>query len=94
MIDVTADLPFARRESAFVSLLKIFLLITLFVNAFFKFTWSIRQYQFCVVLIGAAPRSKAAQQDEEFVDALTALATLAAENSNHGLRAFILPSRR
>ena len=38
VIDVAADLPFARRESAVVWMLKIILLIVVFVNAFFKFT--------------------------------------------------------
>jgi uncharacterized membrane protein len=88
VIDVAADLPFARRESAFVWLLKIILLIAVFVNAFFKFTWSIRQYNFCLVLIGAAPRTEQTDEHEDFVDALTALASFAAENFNHGLRAF------
>jgi len=88
VIDVAADLPFARRESAVVWMLKIILLIVVFVNAFFKFTWSIRQYQFCIVMMGSAPQTKQPEEHEDFVDALTSLASLAAENSNHGLRAF------
>ena len=88
VIDVAADLPFARQESGLVWLVKIILLIAVFVNAFFKFTWSIRQYNFCVVLIGAAPQAEQAVEHEDFVGAITSVASFAAENFNHGLRAF------
>jgi uncharacterized membrane protein len=88
VIDVAADLPFSRKESGLVWLVKIILLITVFVNAFFKFTWSIRQYNFCVVLIGAAPITEKPDEHDDFVSAITSLASLAAENFNHGLRAF------
>jgi uncharacterized membrane protein len=88
VIDVAADIPFARRESALVWLVKIILLIAVFVNAFFKFTWSIRQYNFCAVLIGAAPQTDRPDEHEDFVGAITSVASLAAENFNHGLRAF------
>jgi uncharacterized membrane protein len=36
VIDVAADIPFARRESALVWLVKIILLIAVFVNALFQ----------------------------------------------------------
>jgi uncharacterized membrane protein len=88
VIDVVADLPFARHDSELVWLLKIFLLISVFVYAFFKFTWSIRQYNFCAILIGAAPRTDRPDEHEDFITALTSLASFAAENSNQGLRAF------
>src|SRR5512134_2803896 len=65
VIDVVADLPFARHDSELVWLVKIFLLIAVFVYAFFKFTWSIRQYNFCAVLIGAAPRTDRPDEHED-----------------------------
>ena len=71
VIDLAADLPFARHESGLVWLGKIILLIVVFVNAFFKFTWSIRQYNFCVVLIGAAPQTDRPDEHEDFVEAIT-----------------------
>ncbi|HEX6828017.1 MAG TPA: DUF599 domain-containing protein [Burkholderiales bacterium] len=88
VIDVVADLPFARHDSELVWLVKIFLLIAVFVYAFFKFTWAIRQYSFCAILIGAAPLTDRPDEHEDFVGALTSLASLAAENNNQGLRAF------
>lgn len=88
VIDVAADIPFARQDSGMIWLVKIILLIAVFVNAFFKFTWSIRQYNFCAVLIGAAPRTDRPEEHEDFIGAITSVASLAAENFNHGLRAF------
>ena len=88
VIDIADDLPFALHESGLVWLIKIVLLIAVFVNAFFKFTWSIRQYNFCAVLVGAAPHTDRPDEHEDFVDAITSVASFAAENFNHGLRAF------
>jgi hypothetical protein len=39
--------------------LKILLLVAIFVYAFFKFTWSMRQFNMASVLVGAAPGSRA-----------------------------------
>jgi uncharacterized membrane protein len=88
VIGVIADLPFVRRDSELVWLIKIILLIAIFVYAFFKFTWSIRQYNFCAVLIGAAPRTDRPEEHEDFVGTITSIASFAAENFNLGLRAF------
>jgi uncharacterized membrane protein len=40
------------------------------------------------VLIGAAPQTDRPDEHEDFVGAITSVASLAAENFNHGLRAF------
>lgn len=88
VMDVVADMPFVRRESEIVSQLKIMLLIAVFVYAFFKFTWSIRQYNFCSVLVGAAPFAKESEKHEDFVGMMTRVASYAAGNFNQGLRAY------
>lgn len=88
VVNLAADLPFARHDSEFVWLLRIVLLIAIFVYAFFKFTWSIRQYNFCAVLVGAAPHTERPEDHEEFLDTITELASYAAENFNLGLRAY------
>ena len=53
--EVIADVPFVTASSALLWEAKIALLIVIFVFAFFKFTWSLRQFNYLVVLIGAAP---------------------------------------
>jgi uncharacterized membrane protein len=88
VMDVVAELPFARPESELFSRIKILLMIGVFVYTFFKFTWSIRQYHFCTVLVGAAPLTKEPQEHDEYVDTMTKVASHAAEDFNQGLRAF------
>jgi uncharacterized membrane protein len=87
-VDVVAELPFARPESEWFSRIKIIVLIGVFVYTFFKFTWSIRQYHFCTVLVGAAPFTKEPQEHDDYVDTMTKVASHAAEDFNQGLRAF------
>lgn len=44
---VLAELPFAQQVSERVWELKILLLVLIFIYAFFKFSWSIRQFGLC-----------------------------------------------
>ena len=84
VINLAADLPFARHDSEFVWLVKIILLIFIFVYAFFVFTWSIRQYNFCAILVGAAPHTERPEEHAEFLDMITDVASYAPENFNLG----------
>ena len=89
VMNVVSDLPFARLESEFVWRIKIILLILVFVYAFFKFTWSQRQFNFCTILVGAAPPpTDQPEQHAEYIDMITSVASLSAENLNQGLRAY------
>ena len=90
------ELPFAARTSALVFDLKLSLLLAVFVYAFFRFTWSMRQYTFGALLVAAAP--EAAQLDalpdrghaerEAFADRAGLVVSLAAETFNDGIRAY------
>ena len=89
VMDVISDLPFARKESELVWRIKIILLILVFVYAFFKFTWCQRQFNFCTILVGAAPPpTNEPEQHAAFIDMITNVASFSAENLNDGLRAF------
>jgi len=87
------EIPFAARTSALVFDLKVVVLAAIFVYAFFRFTWSMRQYSFGALLVGSAP-----QHDEPWTDAdRNAFALragrvmgLAAETFNDGLRAYYM----
>ena len=48
-------LPFAATGTLVQWELKVLVLVVIFVQAFFKFTWVLRQFNYCSVLIGAAP---------------------------------------
>lgn len=52
---VVDDLPFAMHVSAPFWKLKLLLIILIFIFVFFKLVWSIRQYNYTVIMIGAAP---------------------------------------
>ncbi|MEY4413895.1 MAG: hypothetical protein RIQ53_1188, partial [Pseudomonadota bacterium] len=83
-------LPFAARTSVLVFDLKLVLLLAIFIFAFFRFTWSLRQYSFGVVMVGAAPDSKRYVDEAQraaFADRAGRVMGLAAESFNDGLRA-------
>jgi uncharacterized membrane protein len=88
------EIPFAARTSPFVFDMKLFTLTAVFVYAFFRFTWSMRQYTFGALLIASAPDSQefesGAASREEFADRAGRVVGLAAETFNDGLRAYYL----
>ncbi len=85
------EFPFAAATSAFVFDLKLLLLIGIFVYAFFRFTWSMRQYTFGALLIASMPDAKAFERGEarraEYADRAGRVVGMAAETFNDGLRA-------
>ena len=56
-IEIVRALPFAEKTTLVQWELKLLVLGVIFVHAFFKFTWALRQFNYCSVLIGAAPKS-------------------------------------
>ena len=91
-ISVLSSLPWSRPASPAEVQIKILVLALVFIYAFFKFTWSIRQYNFCSVLVGSAP---AEMQDDLNDSALqlfskraAKLIDLAGHDFNSGLRAY------
>lgn len=91
IISLVADVPFASTATRAEWEIKLLLLVALFMYAFFKFTWSLRQYGFCAVMLGGAPNPD--DQVSERERKATALrmarvASLAANNFNQGLRTY------
>ena len=83
------DLPFAAPGGRGVWELKVLLLILVFVYAFFKFMWAMRQYTYCSVMVGAAPSPNTPlEEPEKVAHSIARVATLAARHSNHGTRAY------
>lgn len=52
---VVSGWVFVVHSSATLFQLKIIGLVVIFVYGFFRFTWALRQYNYCCTLIGAAP---------------------------------------
>ncbi len=70
---------------------KITLLICIFVYCFFSFTWSMRQYGFCSILIGAAPTPDENIEDSRklaLAEEISNLLDLSGRHFNYGLRGF------
>ncbi len=88
-IDAFAEFAFAVQTSKAFFEAKLLILALCFVYAFFKFTWAMRQYNYCAVLIGAAPAPHdLGSHRREDIEALASVATNAAKHSNRGLRAY------
>ncbi|MGB0467131.1 MAG: DUF599 domain-containing protein [Pontibacterium sp.] len=90
-IDVVGDIPFSmpatRQEWEF----KLLVMIALFIYAFFKFTWSIRQYGFVSVMLGGAPGSDeglSEAQKQDYASRMAKMSSKAANNFNFGLRSY------
>jgi uncharacterized membrane protein len=90
--ELVREIPFAVRTSVLVFDLKIVLLLVVFVYAFFRFTWSMRQYTFGALLIASAPEAKQFLEHqlprEPFAEKAGRVVGLAAETFNDGLRAY------
>jgi uncharacterized membrane protein len=89
--EIVREIPFAARTSVLVFDLKVVLLTAIFVFAFFRFTWSLRQYTFGALLVAAAPPPEqfGEQADRDaFADRAGRVMGLAAETFNDGLRAY------
>ena len=92
--ELVREIPFAARTSTLVFDLKLVLLAGIFVYAFFRFTWSMRQYTFGALLVASAPDHKLFESGglsrEAFADRAGRVVGLAAETFNDGLRAYYL----
>ncbi len=94
--ELVREIPFAARTSVLVFDLKIVLLLVVFVYAFFRFTWSMRQYTFGALMVAAAPEAESLDAQgadgeawrQDFADRAGRIVGLAAETFNDGLRAY------
>lgn len=89
-MDVVSGLPFTVKASQRLLEIKIVLLVLIFVYAFFKFSWAIRQLGFCSTLIGAAPRQPKDNPEQYAADInrLALVTSYAGTNFNQGLRSY------
>jgi uncharacterized membrane protein len=91
---VIADLAFAATPAKAVIELKLLILVTIFVYAFFKFTWALRQFNYVTALVGSAPEvasgeaaGEAAEHEAYALNAAEVLSS-AMTSFNGGTRAF------
>lgn len=87
-----ADVHLASADSLLALELKVVVMIGVFIYAFFTFTWSMRQFGFASVLIGAAPMpddtSVTAADRRSFAIYGAKIIDQASHSYNYGLRSF------
>ncbi len=90
VVSVTADFPFAREVTRDLLELKLLLLFGVFVVAYFKFTWSLRQFNLLSILVGAAPTGSCDTDPELEASArrMAAVNSYAGDDFNRGIRAY------
>jgi uncharacterized membrane protein len=91
VINVISDIPFASYSTTDEWEVKLLLLVIIFSYAFFKFTWSLRQYGFASIMIGGSPMPAdniSGQARISFAKRNARMLSLAANNFNSGLRTY------
>ena len=90
--ELVREIPFAQQPPILVFELKVLVLVAIFVYAFFRFSWSMRQYTFASLVIGSMPDPEdfatGKFDREQFANRASAMLGLAAETFNSGLRAY------
>lgn len=87
--EIISAIPFAKPMTPVMWEIKIFVLIIIFIYAYFKYTWSLRQHHYTSILVASAPL------DTEVTDVHDGLAKKAAfiagnagDHFNSGVRAY------
>lgn len=93
VISFTEDLPFARETSRALWEVKLVLLFAVFVFAYFKFTWALRQFNLLSILIGSTPvfkegDGKTPREAEVAARRVGKINSLAGDEFNRGIRAY------
>lgn len=89
-VAILAELPLAAPGGRKLFDTKILLLVLVFVYAFFKFTWTLRQFNYVAILIGATPPPAAAGTPaaSRLIERAARMATRAADHFNKAMRAY------
>jgi len=86
--NLVSGLRFAAPMSQGLFESKVLVILAVFVIAFFRFSWSLRQYNYLCALIGAAPAPREKRRHKRAAEELAALMTHAITSFNQGLRSY------
>jgi len=91
-IELFNTLPFAAEQTLLQWEGKLALLLVMFVYAFFKFSWAMRQFGFASILIGAAPDIREEPMSEEeqrdTAERIARIVSMAGHHFNFGIRSY------
>jgi len=86
---VVSHLTFTVKTSQELFELKVLVLISIFIYAFFQFTWALRQYNYTCALIGTAPAPPVeARLRDSLAGTIATVMSHAVTSLNAGLRAY------
>lgn len=89
LINITEDLPFGGAGNRELLEIKLMLVLASFVFAYFKFTWSLRQFNLLSILVGAAPFGKQGEPGIDiYAHRVAGANNLAGDDFNRGIRAY------
>ena len=89
LISVTAELPFGGIGNRELLEIKLMLVLGSFVFAYFKFTWSLRQFNLLSILVGAAPTGRSGTPEIDlYAQRIAGANNLAGDDFNRGIRAY------
>lgn len=90
--ELVDQVPLSLHSDHMAVQLKILLLVVIFIYAFFTFTWSMRQYGFCSIVLGGAPQvdeeGVTEKERKDYAFYAARVIDLAGLSYNHGLRAY------
>ena len=81
-------LAFTAKTSPMLAEAKLLLLVLVFAHTFLKLSWTLRQLNYCLALIGAAPPKPAAAERDAIAEPLAAVLSLAIRSFNAGIRGY------
>ena len=87
---MAVDIPIIQYSTTALWEIKVMILALIFIYAFFKFSWSIRQHSYSAILLGSIPEPDTTTEEVARDQALrlARLSSLGAENFNDGIRAY------
>jgi len=88
--ELTKELTYVAKSSKVMWEIKLLTLATVFVYAFFKFAWALRQFNYMIIVMGAFPDPSRAETDyaQSMARRAANLNALAVQTFNRGMRAY------
>ncbi len=88
LVTMASELPFSRGLSREATELKLLILLGVFVVAYFKFTWSLRQFNLLSITLGGVPQEASDEEFELNARKFAGVNSCAGNDFNRGLRAY------
>jgi uncharacterized membrane protein len=82
-------LAFTAKTSRMLAEAKLLLLVLVFAHTFLKLSWALRQLNYCLALLGAAPAKAAGLAVDSIAEPIAAVLSLAIRSFNAGIRGYL-----